>query len=126
MPGKKYRIQAHRDYDMLDNAPSKRDIVRDEDIPFIEDVATASDVPFRNLSHKWYDQEFKLKRGGNQKKLEGWERKCIEAYVMGWLTYHDMVVNGKPQFDHDIFLDWADDNPNKKTTLTVYLDPNDI
>ncbi|MGZ5192078.1 MAG: hypothetical protein ACXWCZ_13800, partial [Flavisolibacter sp.] len=61
-----------------------------------------------------------------EKKLEGWERKCYEAYVMGWLTCYDMEINKKPQFDHDIFFEWVDDNPNKKTNLQVHIDPKEL
>jgi hypothetical protein len=125
-PKKKYRINQHKNYDLLDNVASTRPDARDEDGPFLKDVPTQADVPFFTTANIWFTHEFKFKRQGNQKKLEGYERKCIEAYYMGWLTCYDMLVENKPQIDHDIFFDWSDDDPNKKTKLTVYIDPNDI
>jgi hypothetical protein len=58
-----------------------------------------------------------------QRKLEGWEKLCIEAYLCGWIDYFDIQVGGMPDADRTIYFKWQEDKKEKVASLEVYFKP---
>ena len=71
-------------------------------------------------SPEWATKENLWTYGTYDKKIEGWEKLCIEAYLCGWIDYFDIRVAGVPDDGDEartIYFDW------KHTSLEVYLKP---
>jgi len=58
--------------------------------------------------------------GTYDKKIEGWEKLCIEAYLCGWIDYFDIQVAKVPDDARTVYFEWGEDK--KETSLKVYLD----
>jgi hypothetical protein len=63
----------------------------------------------------WAKTELNYKR-----KIEGWEKLCIEAYLCGWIDYFDMVWK-VPNEARTIYFEWEEDKKDKLASLKVYL-----
>lgn len=65
--------------------------------------------------------------GTYNKKIEGWEKLCIEAYLCGWIDYFDIQVAKVPdegEGARTIYFNWEEEDKKDKLALKVYLDPN--
>ena len=75
------------------------------------------------------------------RRIEGWEKLCIEAYFSGWIDYFDEIVQGGA-VEHTIYFQWTEEIPAKeektyedakkdeeakkdrmRTLLRIYLNP---
>ncbi len=119
MPGKKHITEEQKNFPMISNDPSSKRLASQlNGTGHIDDNAITKDkVKIRKPGNVWLTWVYG--------KLEGWERKCVEAYVMGWLACTEGLVAGG-NMKHDIFFDWEDDDNNNKTVLDVYIDPKDL
>jgi hypothetical protein len=56
------------------------------------------------------------------KKIEGWEKLCIEAYLCGWIDYFDIQVQKLNDDDaRTIYFEWKEDKKKNLLSLKVYL-----
>ena len=65
-------------------------------------------------------------QGNYQRKIEGWEKLCIEAYLCGWVDYFDIQIAKVPDDGDEartIYFKWEEDKKDKLASLKVYLDP---
>jgi len=64
-------------------------------------------------------------QGNYARKIEGWEKLCIEAYLCGWIDFFDNLAKVPDEGDdaRTIYFEWEEDKKDKLASLKVYLDP---
>jgi len=110
---KKVKVKSEYDKDLLDKKASKRDR-RDES------GLTLLDAPpyWADAEHLWGEER------QYARKIEGWEKLCIEAYFSGWVDYFDTIIQGD-KIEHTIYFQWIEDI-KKNASLRIYLDPGPL
>ncbi len=110
---KKEKLKDEYDKNLLDKKGSKRDRRNESGL-------TLLDVPpyWADADHRWGPE----RQYG--RKIEGWEKLCIEAYFSGWVDYFETIIQGGT-IEHTIYFEWIEDI-KKNVSLRIYLDPGPL
>ena len=107
---KKVKVKEEYFIDLLDK---KKGSVRDE--------RKEKGFTLLDKTPEWATEKNLWTEGTYDRRIEGWEKLCIEAYLCGWIDYFDMVEK-VPDDARTIYFKWEEDKKDKLTSLTVYLD----
>ncbi len=103
----KVKTEDEYEIDLLDKHTSKRDK------PGEKEFKLSKEPP------SWATKENLWTTLVYDKKVEGWKKLCIEAYLCGWIDYFDVEVAIVADDARTVYFKWVEKSPS---TLYVYLD----
>ena len=112
---KKVKVKEEYFVDLLDKKPgSNREERKEKGFALLD-----KRPPWAIKENLWAKTERNYKR-----KIEGWEKLCVEAYLSGWIDYFDTQVQGLADDKRTIYFEWKEGKKDKHASLKIYLDPS--